>query len=97
MLDADVKKEELSRRKGVVMVGKDELLQDLNGYLMFEEELTNKLSNFYKTLGWKHEVEEKYHKEIMEGLDILNEDTKRHSLILKDMLKYVKEAEKGEF
>ncbi|MBN3037953.1 MAG: hypothetical protein JW869_00885 [Candidatus Omnitrophica bacterium] len=79
------------------MVAKDELLKDLSEYLALEEEIIRNLSTFFQYLGWKNEVAPEDSEKIMSGLKSLQQDTQRHSGIIKDMLKYVEVSGKDEF
>ena len=79
------------------MVKRDELANDLQDYLIFEEEIVNKLSNFCQALGWRSVVKEGCHKMIEESLNTLKSDTERHASMIKNMVKYTGEAKKDEF
>jgi len=79
------------------MVSKDALLEDLRGYLSFEEESTHKYSIFYQALGWRAVVKQVYHSNVENGLIKLEEDTERHANLVRDMIKYVEDSNKDEF
>ena len=79
------------------MVNKKELLDDLNGYLQFEEEIVGKLTTFYQALDWRPTVKPEHVAIIEKGLMVLKADTEKHSRIIKEMLEYAGKAEKNEF
>ena len=79
------------------MVSKDVLLEDLRGYLSFEEESTHKYSIFYQALGWRAVVKQEYHSNVENGLIKLKEDTEKHINLIRDMTKYVEDSNKDEF
>ena len=79
------------------MISKDELLSDLIESIVVEDEVTEKLCNFYKALGWKQLNDEEINREIVKGLDQIINETKNHSDQIKKIIKYVKESDKNEF
>ena len=79
------------------MVNKSELLEDLKGYLSFEEEVTQQLAQFYKALGWKKEVNIQDRETIEKGLIRLKEDSAKHASYISEMIKYVEETNKNEY
>lgn len=79
------------------MVNKKELLDDLSGYLKFEEEIVGKLTIFYQALDWRSAVKPEQVAIIEKGLMALKADTEKHSRMIKEMLEYAVKAEVDEF
>lgn len=79
------------------MVKKEEILQDLNGYLCTEEDIINSLVAFLRNLGWKSVVSSSEHEKIEQGLLSLRRDTEKHAQMIKDMIIYVEASGKNEF
>ena len=71
------------------MVKKDKLLTDLKGFLIFEEDATKELSDFYQTVTPNDAIEK--------GLAILRGDTKKHVRLIKEMIEYMERSDKNEF
>ena len=79
------------------MVKREKLLSDLKGFLSFEEEAIQKLSTFYKALGWRNYIKKEYHDKVDAGLDVLRNDTTKHANLIKEMIQYVESSNKDEF
>lgn len=80
------------------MIKKDVLLNSLKDDLKFEDELVNKLTDFYEAFGWRYYVkDEEGRNKIDKGLEILREDTLRHVNILEEVIRYITACEQNEF
>ena len=79
------------------MVSKKELLKDLSNDLNFEEDIINKLTDFYNALGWRKTITKQHHKYIEDGLKILKADTEKHATIIQEMIKHIERGTKNEF
>jgi len=78
------------------MAKKIELLKDLNEIMLFEEELVEKLSEFYLAMGWRKEAIGDGPEYIDKGLIILKEDSLKHKLWVQDLIKYVEGLDQDE-
>ena len=78
------------------MVSKKEFMDDLSGYLKFEEEIVGKLTTFYQALDWRLAVKPEHVPVIEKGLMVLKADTEKHSRMIKEMLEYAGKVEENE-
>ena len=78
------------------MVNKKEFMDDLSGYLKFEEEIVGKLTTFYQALDWRSAVKPEHVSVIEKGLIVLKADTEKHSRMIKEMLEYAGKVEENE-
>jgi len=79
------------------MSKKVELLKDLKEIMLFEEEFVEKISDFYRVMGWRKEVSIDNLGCIDKGLAILKEDSQKHKLLVQDLIKYVEGSNQDEF
>ena len=79
------------------MVIKEEILKDLHNDLIFEEDIVDKLADFYRALGWKSLVSIETQNLIKDGLAVLKKDSEKHAGMIKDMIAYIQKAGKDEF
>ncbi|MBN1914057.1 MAG: hypothetical protein JW788_06625 [Candidatus Omnitrophica bacterium] len=79
------------------MAKKEEILKDLKDYLVFEEDIIDKLSSFYLALGWKNYVQPESEASVKESLVILKNDTKKHIRIVSEMIEYLDKSGQDEF
>ena len=79
------------------MINRDELLKDLGEGLSNEEELTEKIAVFYQALGWKSVMKEEYHDSVIKGLTTIEEDSRRHAVLMGEMIGYIERSDKNEF
>jgi len=64
--------------------------------MLFEEELVEKLSAFYRAMGWREEVQKEGLEYIDKGLIVLKEDSIKHKTMAQDLIKYVGESSQDE-
>ena len=69
----------------------------MNSYLVFEEDIIKKLSNFYLALGWKNEVSNDSCELIENGLATLKNDTDKHIRIVSEVIGYIEGSKNNEF
>jgi hypothetical protein len=79
------------------MVTKEQLLKDLRSDLSFEEELIDKLTNFYAVMKIEEAAGKGTAERVNKDIGVLRTESEKHALYIKEMISYIESSEKNGF
>ncbi len=79
------------------MVSKNQLSEDLEKYLLFEEDAIYKLSNFYLAMNLENIFDPQTAQNVKTDLNTLLTESQKHASYIKEIKDYIEKSGKNEF